>query len=64
MSTIEEIVKKTQIGQINGIASASTGPHDLDTFKTVIAEMRALQQTGDIEIIDEQQDRVRFKRIR
>jgi hypothetical protein len=64
MPLVAELVKNTPIGQENGIGSAGTSPKDFEAFKTVIAEARTLRAAGEIEIIVEQVDRVRFKRLR
>ncbi len=64
MPIVAEIVKKTLIGQENGIVPAGTSPSDLDIFKTVIDETHLLRDAGVIEIVLEQTDRIRFKRLR
>jgi hypothetical protein len=60
---VAELVKKTQIGLENGIGSVGTSPNDLEIFKTVIAEAHELRDSGQIEIVVEQPDRIRFKRL-
>lgn len=53
MGTVAEIAKKAQVGQEFGVASAGASAKDLETFATVIDEARALQDFGDIRIIEE-----------
>ncbi len=64
MAIVAQIVKKTEIGLENGIASASSTPKDIEIFKTVVAEARMLHESGEIEIVVEEPDRVRFRRLR
>lgn len=64
MPIVAELVKKTPIGQENGIVPAGTSPSELEIFKTVIAEAHSLRDAGEIEIVVEQPDRIRFKRLR
>jgi hypothetical protein len=64
MPIVKEVVNKTMVGDTNSVASASSTPDALEIFKTVIAEAHALRDSGEIEIVEERGDRVRFRRLK
>lgn len=63
MGIVNDLRKKIQVGQEEGIVSAGQSAKDLEAFKTISAEARELANQGQIEILIDEPTRVRFKRL-